>query len=73
MYTRQDDLLGPARLRRPNIENDVGNGPAPTLSPGDRGNAERTVIITAILHLDESARATMEARQWFASNRFEVK
>ena len=73
MDTGQNNFLCPALQRRLNIENHIRDRAAAPLAACDGRDAKRAVIITAILHLDEGARAAMQPGQRFAGNRFEIK
>ena len=73
MHAGQHDLFGAASQRGLNIENHIRHRAAATFAARNGRDAERAVIVTAILHLDEGARAAMQAGQRLAGNRFEVK
>ncbi len=73
MHAGQDDLFRPASQCRLDIENNVRHRTAAPFAACNGGNAERAVIITAILHLDEGARAAMQSGQRFTRNWFQIK
>ena len=73
MDASEDNLFRAATQRRLDIENDIRNGTTTSFATRDGSDAERAMIITAILHFDEGARATMQARQRLARDGFKVK
>jgi hypothetical protein len=73
MHARQDDLLRTTIQRGLDVEQDICHGSASSLAARDGRDAERAVIVAAVLHLDEGARAAVQAGQRFAGDRFEVE
>ena len=73
MHARQHDFLRAPIQRRLDIRDHIRQRTRTTFTARNSRDAESAVIITAVLHLDESAGALAQTGQRLASNRFQIE